>query len=400
MSAVAEKRAPAGVARDANGRIAWNHRGTTLNLSVARQDRYDIVVGRGELARLPWHLGAIMAATDSDDVLVIADDVVAPLYLATVLERLRAAGIPAAENVVPAGEPSKSVAVAARLWDDLRRLGVRRRTLLVALGGGVICDLVGFVASTYLRGVPYVNVATSLMGQVDGAIGGKVGVDHVTGKNLIGAFYHPSLVVIDPDCLATLPRREICNGLAETVKVALIGSPGLFERLERLAPLLAAADGHVDDAILGQLDPIILEAIELKLDLLAPDPFEQDLRRMLNLGHSVGHALEAATAYEVYRHGEAVAMGLATVAALAASGGMCSDETFLRIVALLRGLGLPTAVPPALRDEVWKLMETIRLVRNGKLLVVVPRDIGRCEILDDIGLAQYQAAFHRLEGAR
>jgi 3-dehydroquinate synthase len=404
MSAVVETRAPE--IADANGRISWNHRGRTLSLSVSREDRYDIVVGRGELARLPWHLRPVMSATDSEDVIVISDDQVAPLYLGAVMERLRNAGIEAAQIVVPAGEPSKSVAVATRLWDDLRRLGVRRRTMLVALGGGVMCDLVGFVAATYLRGVPYVNVATSLMGQVDGAIGGKVGVDHATGKNLIGAFYHPALVVIDPDCLATLPRREIGNGLAETVKVAVIGSQGLFGRLEALAAWLARRVDQepdqgldaMDPAILAQLDPIILEAIEIKLDMLAPDPFEQDLRRMLNLGHSVGHALEAATAYQTYRHGEAVAIGLATVAALAADDGRCSDETFRRLVALLRGLGLPTAVPAALRDKVWAFMEAVRLVRNGKLLLVVPREIGRCEIVDDIGLAQYRAACHRLEG--
>lgn len=380
------------------GGIYLRRSGLSFNVSVSRRDDYDIVVGRGSLAHLAEHLAPFMAANDSESAVIICDNNVRPLYLDSVRGLLEAEGISCADLEVPAGELSKSVATAQGLWDDLRRLGVRRRSVLIALGGGVVCDLVGFVASGYMRGVPYVNVGTSLMGQVDGAIGGKVGVDHRTGKNLIGAFYHPGLVVIDPECLKTLPRREIVNGLAEVVKVAMISSADLFARLERI-DLGKEEDGPIGDALLRRFDPIISEAIRIKLDLLAPDPFEQDLHRLLNLGHSVGHALEAATSYTRYRHGEAVAIGIATVSAIAANEGICSRETLQRILDLLRRLGLPAAVPEELRNAVWAHLESIRLVRNGKLLLVLPFQIGQCEIIDDVSRDQLDAACDRVMGA-
>ncbi|SEK55938.1 3-dehydroquinate synthase [Stigmatella aurantiaca] len=362
-------------------------------VTVHREDRYAIHVGRGTLARLDALLGPVMAANDADSAVVITDHHVGPLYAELVMKRISATGARVQSIHLPAGETSKSVAQAQRLWDELRAKGVRRRTFLVALGGGVLCDLVGFVATTYLRGIPYANVATSLMGQVDGAIGGKVGVDHSTGKNLIGGFYHPDLVVIDPSCLATLPLAEVINGLAEVVKVALIGTPGLFEQLERL-PMQGtwAVDQPAPGPFIESLEPIIPAAIGKKLELLAPDPFEQDLRRLLNLGHSVGHGLEAATNYVRYRHGEAVAIGTATVTGISVGMGLASPDTLRRVLRLLSKLRLPVTVPDELREVVWHHLETARLVRNGRLLLVMPTAIDRCTIIDDITRAQYDAA--------
>lgn len=377
------------------------HRGSLLiqgeqtgyRVTVHKEDRYDIRVGRGTLSRLEEFLAPVLAANDANSAVVITDNHVGPLYAELVMQRLAAAGVHAQCIVIPAGEPSKSVAQTQRLWDELRARNVRRRTLLVALGGGVLCDLVGFVATTYLRGIPYVNVGTSLMGQVDGAIGGKVGVDHATGKNLIGGFNHPDLVVIDPSCLSTLPLAEVINGLAEVVKVALIGTPGLFEQLERLPMQGAwALDQPAPERLIEGLGPIIPAAIGKKLELLAPDPFEQDLRRLLNLGHSVGHGLEAATNYVRYRHGEAVAIGIATVTALSTSMGRASTDTLRRVLRLLLKLRLPITVPDELRDVVWQHLETARLVRNGRLLLVMPTAIDQCVIIDDITREQYDAA--------
>ncbi|MDC0714802.1 3-dehydroquinate synthase [Stigmatella sp. ncwal1] len=377
------------------------HRGSLLidagkagyRVTVHREDHYEIIVGRGTLSRLGDLLRPVMEANAADSAVVITDQHVGPLYAELVTKRISATGAPVQCIVIPAGEPSKSIAQAHRLWDELRSRSVRRRSFLVALGGGVLCDLVGFVATTYLRGIPYVNVATSLMGQVDGAIGGKVGVDHSTGKNLIGGFYHPDLVVIDPSCLATLPLAEVINGLAEVVKVALIGTPGLFEQLEQLplSPSLPL-DQPAPDLLIEGLGPLIPAAIGKKLELLAPDPFEQDLRRLLNLGHSVGHGLEAATHFVRYRHGEAVAIGTATVAAVSVGLGLASGDTLRRILRLLQKLRLPVTVPDGLREEVWQHLETARLVRNGRLLLVMPTAIDRSTIIDDISRSQYDAA--------
>ncbi|EPX56498.1 3-dehydroquinate synthase [Cystobacter fuscus DSM 2262] len=365
----------------------------SYRVTVQREDRYDILVGRDSLARLDELLAPVMKANDANSAVVITDNHVGPLYAELVMKRLSAAGVRAQCVVIPAGEPSKSVAQAQRLWDELRSRSVRRRTVLVALGGGVLCDLVGFAATTYLRGIPYVNIATSLMGQVDGAIGGKVGVDHSTGKNLIGGFYHPALVVIDPSYLATLPLAEVINGLAEVVKVALIGTPGLFEQLERL-PMQQdwALDQPAPRHLIEGLGPIIPAAIGKKLEMLAPDPFEQDLRRLLNLGHSVGHGLEAATNYVRYRHGEAVAIGIATVTALSVGMRLASVDTLRRVLRLLRKLRLPVSVPDDLRAVVWNHLETARLVRNGRLLLVMPTAIDQCTIIDDITRSQYDTA--------
>ncbi len=380
------------------GTIQAETDGLGYRVSVNREDRYEIIIGRGTLPWISEPLGQVMAAHDTDSAVLVTDNNVGPLYAEFTAGRIALTGARVRQLRLPAGETSKSVPQAQHLWDELRAQGVRRRSLLVALGGGVVCDLVGFVAATYLRGIPYVNVATSLMGQVDGAIGGKVGVDHSTGKNLIGSFFHPSLVVIDPDCLATLPLAECLNGLAEVVKVSLIDSPELFEQLEAL-PMEQGwpSDANAPRAFLERLDPIISAAIGIKLKLLADDPFEQDLRRLLNLGHSVGHGLEAATGYLRYRHGEAVAIGLATVAAVAVGLGLGTEETLRRLLRLLRRLRLPVSVPRELREAVWHHLETARLVRNGRLLLVIPTGLGDCRIIDDIDQGQYDAACQLVE---
>ena len=212
----------------------------------------------------------------------------------------------------------------------------------MALGGGVIVDMVGFVASAFMRGLPYVNVPTSLIAQLDAAIGGKTGIDYDGSKNLLGAFYHPAAVLIDPDLLATLPDREIRSGLAEAVKVGMLHPP-LFAKLESL---------ELDRA--GDLDVVIREAVLCKMRLLRDDPFEQSLVRLLNLGHSIGHALEAATGFVAYRHGEAVAIGIAVATAISRSRGLCSAETKDRILGCLGTCGLAVSLPLPLAAATWR----------------------------------------------
>lgn len=384
----------------ANGRLSFTDGDPVLDVTVVRRDEYPIVIERGSLRRTGDLLRPWMDALDAHDAIVVTDENVAGIHLDTVLVSMRAAGVECSEMLIPPGEPSKSVQATLDLWETLRERGCARRTFLVALGGGVLCDLVGFVAATYMRGVPYVNVPTSLMAQIDGAIGGKVGVDHPTAKNLIGAFYHPVGVVIDPDAVLTCDRREICNGLAEACKVAVICSDDLFAVLEAIDPddLAAGGDGASDDTR-RRLGRVAREAIAAKLALLAPDPFETSLRRLLNFGHSIGHALEAASGYRVYRHGEAVSVGMATAAQISSARGLCDEATRARIVGLLSNLRLPTRMPDELWDDVWEHLEIIRRIRNGKLHFVVPLAIGKCDMLDHIDEGEYRAALRSLARA-
>ena len=362
------------------GRLSWERNGDGYVTSVARRDTYRIVVRSGALGDLGELLGEVAGRLDARSVLVVTDSVVADLHLEPTLRALQALGLPVRVISIPAGERSKSVERLLVLWQELLHGEIERRTLVVSLGGGVICDLVGFAAATYMRGLPYVNVPTSLLAQVDAAIGGKVAVDDPHAKNLLGAFHHPAMVVVDPAILGTLPAAEIANGLAEVVKVAVIASGSLMDALERGEH--GAASG---------MEAVVREAIEIKLALLAADPFEVDLRRALNLGHCVGHPLEVASRYGM-RHGEAVAVGLVVAGEIARLRGLCVPATVDRIRDVLKRLGLSTVFPAHLADAVWDRMAIIRQVRNGELNLVVPEAIGRCAILPAIHDAEYREA--------
>jgi 3-dehydroquinate synthase len=326
-----------------------------------------------------------MHSIDSKSVVVIIDGRIATGLAVKLVDSMRRHEITSEVLIVPPGERSKSRSTASRLLDGLRRVGAERRTMLLAVGGGVICDLVGLVASLYMRGLPYVNVPTTLLAQVDGAIGGKVAVNHPEAKNLLGAFYHPVQVLVDVDLLRSLPRREVSNGLAEVVKVAVLADPRLFALVETLD--LAGADTMAE---------IVRRSIAAKLALLADDPFERDLRRVLNFGHSIGHALESSTGYRTYRHGEAVSVGIAVATEVSAQAGICTADTRNRIIDTLRRLALPTAVPDTLFDSVWQHIEIIRRIRNGSLNFVVPADVGAVEILDSLSRSAYLSALESL----
>jgi len=292
---------------------------------------YDVLVGRDCLAGL----GAALARRcPGGHAVVSCDENVAPLYLEQVRSSLRAAGFAVSHIVIPAGEGQKDLARAEELYGVLYDRGVRRGDAVVALGGGVIGDLAGFVAATYQRGVRLVQVPTTLLAQVDAAVGGKVAVDFRSGKNYVGTFYQPWLVYIDLAALDTLPARELCSGAAEVAKYALLGGRALRERVERLArgPLTAARVSQ----------ELVAGCVEYKVEVVVGDEREETgARALLNLGHTVGHAIEAATGFSRYTHGEAVGLGLR--AGLWLSRRLCAldprEET--RGQALLDGLGLP-----------------------------------------------------------
>jgi 3-dehydroquinate synthase len=368
------------------GRIDWSPEGNhTLAVSVLRRDTYPLITGRGSLSRLP---DLVQQISECDSLVAITDDNVAPILLSRVTELLTTFNGRVQTIVIPAGERSKSWAVADQLLTGLCTRNVKRRTLLLALGGGVVCDVVGFVASVFMRGIPYINVPTSLMAQLDAAIGGKTGIDYDGAKNLVGAFHHPAGVLVDPELLVTLPNREISSGLAEAVKVGIL-NPQLFARLENLT-----LGPKLD---LDSMAAVVEEAIVCKLVLLREDPFEQSLRRFLNLGHTFAHAIEAATGFSAYRHGEAVAIGIAIATTISRDRELCSTKTMNRILACLETCGLSVTLPTSLVAETWERVTVIRRVRNGKLNEVLPVSIGECVIVDEMSYEEYAIAVRTLE---
>ncbi|GAA0729770.1 3-dehydroquinate synthase [Dactylosporangium roseum] len=287
------------------------------------------------------------------------------------------------------GEAAKSLETWRAILEWLAAEGAARRDIVVAVGGGTISDVVGYAASAYLRGVPYVNVPTTLLAQADGAIGGKVAINLPGAKNAIGGFHHPTHVVCDVSTLATLPVSYLREGFAEIVKVAVAEAGGeLFEHLER-------GIGGADTYSAAELAAIVRHSVQIKLDLLRDDPFEKNLRRILNFGHTVAHSLESATGYVAASHGSAVAIGLATACRYGVAAGLTPTSLSERIHCLLDRFGLPTSVEPEACDDVIKFLDGIRRARGGNLLYVVPRGIGDFIILDNVDLARLSESLVR-----
>jgi shikimate kinase/3-dehydroquinate synthase len=302
--------------------------------------RYPVVVAHG-YGGLPRRLAPAAGAACA----VVTDANVAQAQLPLLLDDLAAAGLQPTVITIEPGETSKSLGVAERVLEGFVAAGLERRSWVLGLGGGVVTDLAGFVASVFLRGVPYVAVPTSLLAMVDASVGGKTGVN-LGGKNLVGTFYQPHACWVNLEALATLPPAEVRAGCAEVVKHALIADAALLEHLERHAEAVAAGD-------LEALAPCVRRSIEIKAGVVARDEREAGERLTLNLGHTVGHAIEAASGYRV-PHGEAVALGLLAALRLSARRGLCDAALEPRIAALLDRLGLPTALEPWLRPEVLR----------------------------------------------
>jgi 3-dehydroquinate synthase len=300
---------------------------------------------------------------------------------------LQDVGITADTSAVPAGEPSKSLAQAERLYDELAARAADRHTLIVALGGGVVGDLAGFVAATYCRGLPLVMVPTSLLAQVDSSIGGKVGVNHPRAKNLIGAFYQPRGVWIDIAALGTLPDREFRCGLAEIVKYGVIKSPDLFAFLEQNA-------GEILGRNPSALEHVILESCRIKAAVVARDEREEgEDRAMLNFGHTIGHAIESVAGYDgPYLHGEAVAVGMVAESRLAERLGWITNDVVDRQIKLLERFGLPRSAPGLDLGELVAAMRRDKKNRVGRIRFVLPHSIGRVELTDAPGEADIRRA--------
>jgi shikimate kinase / 3-dehydroquinate synthase len=331
---------------------------------------YQVRIGHGLLQQA----GAWLAGLGlTGQAVIVTQPILGLLYGGRLRESLSAAGVPSAVVPMPDGEASKNLATVSTLYAEFFRLGLERSSTVVALGGGVVGDVAGFAAGTYLRGLPVVQVPTTLLAMVDSSVGGKTGVDLPGGKNLVGVFHQPRGVLCDPDVLATLPGSELRSGLAEVVKAAVIADADLFSLLE----------GAVRQAAPMPLAEIVRRSVAIKAMVVAADPREQGLRATLNLGHTIGHAVEQASGYR-YRHGEAVSIGLVGAARLAASLGLCEEGLPGRVAQLLDGIGLPTSyigVDPAIVEAG---LAADKKRRAGKVCWILPIAIGEVVIRDDV----------------
>ncbi len=336
---------------------------------------YDIEIGSGNL------LTAVkLCDAESDDAhtIIITDSNVAPLYADPLIKALEELGSDVTSLEVDAGEASKAPEVAMSLWEELLDAGSDRKSIVVALGGGVVGDLAGFVAATFARGLRFVQIPTTLLAQVDSSVGGKVGVNLPNGKNMIGAFWQPRGVVVDVDVLKTLPDREYRAGLAEVVKYGVIQDAEFFAYLEANVDAINAHDAQV-------LTHIVQRCCRLKADVVEQDERETTgLRAILNYGHTFGHALEAATGYETLLHGEAVAIGMICAARLAERMGRVDAAFAARQRALFEALGLEVDMPEVDHDELVELMYHDKKVERGRLRFVLPTRIGHVEVVGDV----------------
>ena len=346
---------------------------------------YDIVVRPGLLARAGEVLRGL---TRSSRLAVVTDTEVGPRFLGEFERSLRGAGFDVVTATVPAGEEHKTIQTIASIYDQLFAKTVERSTPVVALGGGVIGDMAGFVAATILRGVPFVQVPTTLLSMVDASVGGKTGVNHAVGKNLIGAFHQPIAVLIDPEVLRTLPARELRSGLAECIKHDIIRDADGFARLENEIGRALKLD-------IDYLAELVAHNVAIKARVVEADPFEKGERAHLNFGHTFGHAIETVSHYS-YAHGECVALGMVAAARCAAGLGMIDRPSEERITSVIRKAELPTGGMKLGVDEVIAAMSFDKKVKAGKIRFILPDRIGHVVIRDDVPAEQVRRAVESL----
>jgi 3-dehydroquinate synthase len=287
--------------------------------------------------------------------------------------------------LIPDGERAKTLRTVANLYSECQRRGLDRSSAIIAIGGGVVGDVAGFAAATYLRGVTLVQVPTTLLAQVDSAIGGKVGVNLPTGKNLVGAFHAPSLVVCDPDVLSTLPAREFRAGLYEVVKYGVIADRRLFQTVQSKLPRIFARDPEL-------LTSIVASCCRIKAHVVTSDERESGLRRILNFGHTVGHALEALTRYRRFRHGEAIGYGMLAAARISAMRGLLRADEETRLADLIRNMGALPKVGDLRASDALDVIARDKKVVNGRLHFVLARGLGATEIVADVRAAELRTA--------
>ena len=345
---------------------------------------YDICIGNRILEEIGDEVKSLNLPRQgrglTNRALIVTNAKIGSFYADIVKDSLTSAGFEVKITTVPDGEEYKSVEEAVILYKKLLDWKMDRRSCLLSLSGGVIGDLAGFVAATFLRGIPYVQIPTSLLAQVDSSVGGKTAVNLPEGKNLIGAFYQPRLVWIDVDTLKTLPQKELEAGLAEVIKYGVIRDEEFFKYLE----------SNIEGVVAGKeaqpeiLEKLVTHSCRIKAEVVEKDEKEEALRAILNYGHTIGHAIEAASGYDVYKHGEAVSMGMVCAAKIAERMGLLNNESVERQVKLLKAANLPTELPPLAIKDILKHMEVDKKVLAGKVRFVLPEKIGRVKLCDDV----------------
>lgn len=342
-------------------------------LEVSLGDRsYPIHIGRGLLAQADL----LLPHLKRKQVAIVSNTTVAPLYMQTLVDTLTQAGVQVIQIVLPDGEAYKNSDTLNLIYDALLQNRCERSTTLIALGGGVIGDLTGYAAATYLRGVPFIQIPTTLLSQVDSSVGGKTGINHPLGKNMIGAFYQPKVVLADIDTLVTLPAREFSAGVAEVIKYGLIRDADFFAWLETNMHLLMNLDEQV-------LSYAIYRSCQNKAEVVAADEHEAGERALLNLGHTFGHAIENAMGYGVWLHGEAVAAGTMLAADLSQRLGWINQQDMARISAIFKAAKLPLIPPKLTVENYLALMQLDKKVADGQIRLVLQQGIGKAIMTAD-----------------
>lgn len=335
---------------------------------------YQALIENGLLSRAGSVLSELLPQASRIFVVTVAP--VRKRWGSKFLTSLKAAGFPPELITMPDGEPSKRLSTVEAMAEKLAKLGADRKAVIIALGGGVVGDVAGLLASVYMRGVEFVQVPTTVLAQVDASIGGKTGVNLLAGKNLIGTFYHPKVVLIDPKVLKTLPDREFRAGLYEALKCGIIGNVELFLRFEQNRDRILKRDPT-------ELEWLIAQSVRLKAEVVSADEHEGGLRRVLNLGHTIGHALEAETGYRKLLHGEAVAWGIVAATNIALSVGRTDSVTAGRIADAVLSLGRLPELNVSTRKIIGRL-QSDKKTQNGVVHFVLPREIGKVEIASDV----------------
>ncbi len=357
------------------------------SLTVALGDRsYPIHIGQGILDQI----GAVTAAIrPRGAVALVTDSNVGPLYAERTQALLKAAGFSVRVVTMPAGEEHKRLARIDDLCGAFLEGGLDRSSLVIALGGGVVGDVAGYAAASFMRGIPFIQIPTTIVAQVDSSVGGKTGVNHALAKNIIGAFHQPSAVLIDMTLLDTLPDRELRAGLAEAIKHGMIADAALFDYMEQNAAAILRKD-------LAALEYPVMRSCEIKAGVVAEDEQEHGVRAILNYGHTFGHGIEAVTGYGAYLHGEAVALGMQAAGVLARNLGMVDQAFVARQEACLRAYGLPVRWDALPVDETLAAMEHDKKARRGTLKFVVADRIGHVVLRTDVTREQARAALSAL----
>jgi len=337
---------------------------------------YQIYIGSGMLAQT----GPLLKGQGfSGKLVIITDPTVNKLYGEALNQRLTEDGFSVNTLLVPEGEEQKSLGAAGRLYHELTNCYAERNTPILALGGGVIGDLAGFVAATYLRGVPLVQIPTTLLAQVDSSIGGKVAIDHGQLKNMIGAFYQPRLVIADTSTLKTLPAEELAKGLAEVIKSAAIGDERFFVFLEGNLDKIKSRDE-------GALEESVFQSIKIKVDVVEKDEMDLGLRNILNYGHTIGHAVESVSDFRI-GHGQAVAIGMVMAAKISSQMGILNGNEVARLKKVIEKAGLPTEMPDLKPEEIIQAMKHDKKVRENKVRFVLLKSIGDVFVSDEVSQA-------------